>query len=271
MIYSMSVRNPWAFLIAKGYKKIENRHKGICETKLNEPIAVHVANKQYPKQERHKYYQLEIVQECLKMDNDTKLIHNDNNKLDSFFSDISGSIIAIIYITKTIKSKENKNVKQYKFANIPKEDMYHWIISKSILLSSPIANYSGCLGVRQIKNENVVKIIKEFLNEQSRGNKEEQIEKLKKEHLFIPENVLKNQVQLIRYDYNGNCIRWIYDSEDELDDDETESEDEDKENNNLLSNKPQTNPIRNLLNKLHEKCEKDKWTTSYDGKYWIKK
>ena len=72
--YFMSVRNPWAYLIAKGYKKIENRHKGIADDKLNQPIALHVAKKAYPKPARHKYYQLEVVQQCLKIDNNTKFI-----------------------------------------------------------------------------------------------------------------------------------------------------------------------------------------------------
>ena len=110
------IRHIWL----QGYKKIENRHKGISHAKLNKPIALHVARKAYPKHERHKYYQLQIVQQFLKIDDNTKAIHNDNDKLDQFFSELAGSIIAIIEINKTIKSKDHKNASQYRFANIPK-------------------------------------------------------------------------------------------------------------------------------------------------------
>eukprot|EP00483_Globobulimina_turgida_P004095 UN04103 len=203
-IYSMSVRNPWAYLIAKGYKKIENRHTGISDTKYNEPIALHVSNKSYNEKDRHKYYALPVVQKCLKTDNKTKNIYNKYNKLDQFFSTMTGSIIAIVYINNTIKSKENKQISKYQFANVPKgpkQALYHWIISKQIyLLPAPIQKYRGNLGVLQMENKNAVKTLKTFL-------REKQIEN----HLFIPEHILRDPMQLIRYDSNGNTIRLIYD------------------------------------------------------------
>ena len=157
-IYAMTARNPWAYLIAKGYKKIENRHKGISDTKWNKPVALSVAKKQYSSAIRHHYYELPVVQECLKLDEQTKDIYNDNDKLDAFFSDLAGKIIGIVYIEKTMKSKDNDQVSHYKFANVPKQDGYHWIITNPIDINlNPIPKFNGCLGVKEITNDDETK------------------------------------------------------------------------------------------------------------------
>eukprot|EP01084_Bolivina_argentea_P011990 22469_1 len=163
VIYSMSVRNPWAYLIAKGYKRLENRDKGISNAKYNQPIALHVPSKCYPKKERHKYYSLPVVQKYLTMDNTTKDIYNDYDKLDAFFSDMNTSIIAIIYIETTIKSIENTETFKYPFANVPEQRNSHWIINKIYLLPSPIPNYCGNLGVTEMIDKKAISLIKTFL------------------------------------------------------------------------------------------------------------
>lgn len=279
-MHYMSVRNPWAYLIAKGYKRIENRHKGIALKKLNQPIALHVAKKAYSKQERHKYYQLEVVQQCLKMDDPTKSIHDNNEKLDQFFSELAGSIIAISYITKTIKAKQHKEASKYRFANIPKQDSYHWIISKTYLLPSPIANCSGCLGVMEIKDENTVELIEKYIKQLNQRDDNHDIINMKKEHLFIPESVKQNQMKLLRYnlDFDGDLIRFIYDTEDEeneeieIDDAETESEAEDDH----IANKENENPLNTNLNSFEQKfCEgllnRVNKEIVYNDGYWVSK
>eukprot|EP01084_Bolivina_argentea_P189096 325307_1 len=173
---------------------------------------------------------------------------------------MTGSIIAIIYIENTMKSKDNKHTSKYPFANIPKVALYHWIISKQYLLSSPIKNYQGNLSVSKMTDENAIKIIKTFL-------KNKYIFQLKTNHLFVPQQIKNDSMQLIKYDKNGNTIRIIYDSDDDMDIDN-------KSDNNQqmqLQNQNEVNPsIQMLIDDANKMCKNDSWITSPCGLYWIR-
>eukprot|EP00484_Ammonia_sp_Unknown_P023868 CAMPEP_0197035848 /NCGR_PEP_ID=MMETSP1384-20130603/13524_1 /TAXON_ID=29189 /ORGANISM="Ammonia sp." /LENGTH=267 /DNA_ID=CAMNT_0042465949 /DNA_START=14 /DNA_END=817 /DNA_ORIENTATION=+ len=259
-IFTMSVRNPWAYLIAKGYKKVENRHTGMSSDKLNQPIALHVANKSYPQSERHEYYRLPVVAQCLSVDEHTKSICHDSSKLDAFFEQLSGCIIAVIYIEKTLKSNSNlKQIAKYSFADIPRPSKYYWLIAKALYLPEPIANFSGCLGVRCITDQRVLAILRQYLYVMEETEQ-------KKQHLFVPSDVLQNAIALLRAD----GFRMIYDSDPEqhgdadvedIDEAETESEEEDanKENGSMQANMTaiiNTDPIEQYIAMILNTCNK---------------
>eukprot|EP01084_Bolivina_argentea_P175018 303117_1 len=253
IIYSMTLRNPWAYLMAKGYKKIENRHKGISSAKLDQPIALHVALKRFPSKERHGYYALPLVQKCLKMDQNTKDIASDYKALDDFFLRMAGSIIAIVFIHKTIKSAQNRAKSKYEFSNVPHPAAYHWIISKRFLLPSPITNYSGNLGVLAMKDNDAIKSIQTFLHQH-------RVSELKRNHLFVPEHMRKHpQKYLIKQGRKGNVMRLIYDSEE---DDVDKQCSDDKENNKASA-------MQTVINNVNRACI-SKYIASDCGLYWIR-
>lgn len=152
MIHLISVRNPWAYLISKGFIKYEIRRKELLLNQINEPIALHVANKSYQEKERHFHYQKKDVQKYLEIDPNTKYIRDNNHELDLFFAKLSGCIIGIIYFEKSIKINRSKN---------------KWSISKSLcLISNSMIKTKGCLGIANIKDENVIIFLKNVLNKQ---------------------------------------------------------------------------------------------------------
>jgi len=230
-VYSMSVRNPWAYLIAKGYKKIENRHKGLPDSKLKQPIALHVPKKQYPKKERHEYYAMPLVQQCLKTDKDTRHFYNDYEKLDAFFKEQSSAIIAILFIEQTVKSSDlNRASIKYKFANVPKTTSYHWILSDAIhYLPNPIPNFNGSLGVSRVDNAHVKRLILQSLDKKDTQPLQLHVDQkstmqtsnVSCERLSVPRHVLEDPVRHLMH----NGFRMIYDSDAECsDDEETQSE-----------------------------------------------
>lgn len=161
-VFSMSGRNPWMFLIAKGYKKVENRHAGFADSKLNQPVAVHVSKSQYAKAERHTYYGLPLVQRYLAQDEQTKPFHADFEKLDAFFAEMCGSIIAVVFFSMTVRDNDDARCR-YEFFDVPKRTAFHWIINRRLLLPEPIENYSGGLGIRTMMDASTKAAIKRFL------------------------------------------------------------------------------------------------------------
>lgn len=184
---------------------MENRHKGISIHRLNRPIALHVPHREYSKAERHRLYRIPAVQQCLSLDDQTKDIYDDMDALDSFFSASTGSIIGIIRISRTIKAEDHKDLKYYPFANIPKPAVYHWIIAEHIELPSPIQNYSGGLGVVEMKDNAVRDQIDVFLS----GNNQDG-----DGALIQQQNGEDNQLTVFVQDEQQNVIRFVYDSED---------------------------------------------------------
>ena len=105
-LYSLSGRNPWMYLIVKGFKKIENRHCGLSAARLNAPIAVHVSQREYEQSERHAYYALPVVQRCLARDEQTRHMHADFPQLDAFFAAMRGSVIGVVFFSESVVAIE---------------------------------------------------------------------------------------------------------------------------------------------------------------------
>eukprot|EP01084_Bolivina_argentea_P197519 338477_1 len=160
--YAVTAKQPWAFLITKGVKQIENRDNGLSEEVFNQPVAVHVAAKPYKEPLRYQYYQLPCVQKSLKQIPETTQIATNNQKLDDFFSKTYRSITSIISISKTTRSidPDYEQTSQLPFANIPVKAAFHWTVHTVYELQSPITNYSGFLGCYRMKDGNALKQIK---------------------------------------------------------------------------------------------------------------
>eukprot|EP01084_Bolivina_argentea_P197520 338478_1 len=160
--YAVTIKQPWAFLITKGFKPIENRDKGLSNEVFNQPVAVHVASKPYKQSLRYQYYQLPCVQKSLTQIPETKEFATNNQKLDEFFSKTYRSITSIINISKSTKSihPDYEQTSQLPFANIPVKAAYHWTVHSVYELKSPILNYTGFLGCYRMKDGNALKRVK---------------------------------------------------------------------------------------------------------------
>ena len=159
-VYAMSGRNPWMWLIAMGYKKVENRKFSLKADKINAPIAVHVSSTVYGRIERHKYYALPVVQQYLSRDECTR--HMDFDQLDAFFEEMCGSILAVIYVSKSVQDAA-KARKHCDFTDVPKITAQHWIIDECLMLPKKYENYKGGLGVVLIKDQAALAHLKQFL------------------------------------------------------------------------------------------------------------
>eukprot|EP01083_Nonionella_stella_P025133 69233_1 len=100
----------------------------------------------------------------------------------------------------------------------------------------------------------------------SESDKEEAME-LRRNHLYVPSDILSNQDQLIRFD-GDNMTRMVYDSEEDR-----QQKDSDNDNQESIGN-TEDNPFaigRTLLQAM-DKLQHDansKWSTSKCGMYWI--
>eukprot|EP00483_Globobulimina_turgida_P004808 UN04817 len=114
-----------------------------------------------------------------------------------------------------------------------------------------------------MEDKNAIKKIKTFL-------REKQIEN----HLFIPNHILKDPMQLIQYDSNGNPIRLIYDSHDDIKTDTDSDVDVDVDMelvDHESQNKNKTKPfIQMLIDQANKMCENDPWITGKCGTYGIR-
>ncbi len=128
-------------------KLIENRDQGITVDAFNQPTLVHVSKKGYAEKERHEYYQLKDVQNCLKHNIETKAFAHDNAKLDKFFACTYGTVTAIVNI--------------YGFA---RETNSKYIQTSEMPLEVPISNYSGSLGLIRVRNEYILKQINSLMS-----------------------------------------------------------------------------------------------------------
>eukprot|EP01084_Bolivina_argentea_P197518 338476_1 len=166
--YAVTAKQPWALLITKGFKPIENRQKGLSEEVFNQPVAVHVASKPYKQSTRYKYYQLPSVQQCLKQIPETRQIASNNQKLDEFFATTYKSITSIINISKSTRSihPDYEQTSQLPFANIPVQAPFHWTVLTVYELKQPITNYSGFLGCYRMKECNALKQIKSIISDE---------------------------------------------------------------------------------------------------------
>ena len=163
--YYMSVQQPWAFLIANGYKKCENRHGNFPKKAIGECIAIH-ATKIKQAQRRHHAYQIAQVQQYLGMIEETQMICKDNEALDKFFEKSIKSIIGIVKLDEIINKAdldENAEVlmkQRYPFYDVGQVTDKKLLFGESYVFTDPIQNVKGTLGIRVLEDPSALKEVR---------------------------------------------------------------------------------------------------------------
>ena len=141
----MSVRDIWAWLIAKRYKYNENRSYNLPDHRINKATALQVSGTQNIK-ESHEYYKLPQVEYYLR--NDPETSGKSHAQLDEHFRRYyHGKVIGVIvisgsYTEDTIPGDE----KDCNFFNVPEKSKYNWVISN--VISFDVLNSSNPIYLR---------------------------------------------------------------------------------------------------------------------------
>ena len=70
--YVVTIKNPFAWLIANGYQLIDNRDEIFPSNLINKFIGLHTAKQQYSLKQRHELYSHPLIKHCLSNHNNTK-------------------------------------------------------------------------------------------------------------------------------------------------------------------------------------------------------
>ena len=152
-LFIMSAQQPWAYLMANGYKKCENREGHPPETSIGAYVAIH-ATKIKTERTRHAAYQIPLVQHYLGLIRETQDICGDNKALDDFFEQSMRSVIGIVKLEAAIDKKhmdpEERRAaqQQYPFFDVGRVTNRKLLLGQSYSFPNPIPNVKGGLGVR---------------------------------------------------------------------------------------------------------------------------
>ena len=167
-LYGFTVSSLWGFLIMKGYKKWENRSRGINSNRLNKWTVIHISKTPKPQKKRWSNYEKECVAKYLKDDVETKDIWNNNEALDIFFAKFRGKAIALTKIVSIKRVNQMDPAQQlelqgkYTFYGVGVENVaVGWIISETETypLLKPVDVEKGWLQMKRIKNKSLIKSI----------------------------------------------------------------------------------------------------------------
>ena len=127
LLQYISIKDIWAWLIFKGYKKIENRNYKLKEARLHVATALQVSSTPY--ENAHQYYKLPEVAKYLKEDEETK--DKSYSELDAYFKTYyHGNVIGVVHFEASYRSDTiPDSYKDFDFFNIPKNYGHNWIIS----------------------------------------------------------------------------------------------------------------------------------------------
>lgn len=164
--HSLSIKQPWVWLILKEYKKIENRSKSIPLKYENKWIALHVSKKQYTNTERSNIYSSKYITECLQSEN---INISNKNEIFSFFNKLKWEtcIVGLIKFSDCEKNNIDPKKIDSKFTNYPIKTNNHWKINDVVSFFDygiePIKNFKGFVNFPIIKDQNIKKKLNNFL------------------------------------------------------------------------------------------------------------
>ena len=173
MILIIYVRNPWGFLIVNDFKKIENRSKPLDNEFINKWIALHVS-KTFKGNERqnainslknHRDFVMKYKGRQSYLTNPSIAIKS-NEIINNEMIKQCGHIIGFIKISKCLGTGNiARNIDKI-YYNYPFTTASHWVISNVIKLeSNEYIRCPGNYGVQYITNNDINKIISQYINE----------------------------------------------------------------------------------------------------------
>ena len=131
---AISIKQPWAYLIAAGIKDIENRTWKCPEKYIGERVLIHASKTQY---ETPMYLLTDEQYDSIKQEKRIEI----NNSLEY------GCIIGSIEIVDCVV---NHNSIWAEKTNLPEqlsnECIWNWVLANPILFDEPIHNVKGKLG-----------------------------------------------------------------------------------------------------------------------------
>ena len=166
----MSVQQPWAYLIAHGFKKCENREGNHPKKAIGQFIAIHVT-KNRNKKSRHQAYQIPLVQHFLGLLPETQLICRDYHALDEFFDRSTQSIVGVVQL-KAIFSRadldeetEDDLKQQYPFYDVGRQTNCKLLFGDSYVFDEGIPNVKGVLGIRNLTDPVALREVRKCMAE----------------------------------------------------------------------------------------------------------
>ena len=169
-LYMMSAVQPWAYLMANGFKKCENRDGIVPKDCVGGYTLLHVTKCRTAATRYQAYHQSE-VQNYLRNIPETKEICDDDQALDDFFDQSIKSVIAIVKIESVLekhkmdgKERAEQRLK-YPFWDVGRKTNRKVILGESYLLPNPIRDVKGALGIRVVTDADLLRKVHKYMQE----------------------------------------------------------------------------------------------------------
>ena len=163
----ISIKNPWAFLISQGWKRIENRKVKLPQTWIGHPVLIHASKQPAPLKIRKKYHYLidPYIQSNVIL---AERYGASFEAFDKEMKDFHGAIVGCVRFDASDLTASD-DTSEYPFYDVPEETRYHWKIGAVISFPSPFEGYSGKLGWCYASEKMTKRILQSFFGGTMKG------------------------------------------------------------------------------------------------------
>ena len=154
----LTIDNPWAYLIMRGKKVIENRPNKLPSDWIGCPVLIHASKKRINKTEREKTY--ELVEQMLKTDKEfwhfplTDFVSFDQLMSNNF----NGKILCVVRFDET-DIDATDGFASYNFYDIPNATRYHWRIGRRYVIDPAFDGWTGKQGFKFLSPSLTLKLL----------------------------------------------------------------------------------------------------------------
>ena len=157
----LTVKTPWAYLILKERKLLENRKIKLPSGWIDHPVIIHASKGRESKRKREETY--DRIEQMLKNDKDFwKSPLTTFDDFDKHMKNYEGKLLCVVrFIADDIKTDEEDN---YNFYNIPEQTTYHWVINGVREIKPPVAGWQGQQGFHRLDESLQQKLLDSAFN-----------------------------------------------------------------------------------------------------------
>ena len=152
----LTVKTPWAYLISKEKKLLENRNTKLPAGWIDHPVIIHASKKRDNRQKREETY--DHIERMLKGYKDFwQFPLTSFEAFDEHMKSYAGKLLcAVRFVAGDIETDDQDN---YNFYNIPEQTKYHWKINGVRPIEPPCDGWQGKQGFQRLTEEMQTKLL----------------------------------------------------------------------------------------------------------------